>query len=65
MKFKIQKRELIPKQITGLGDVVAMVAEPVKRKLIGILPNNLANQLRNCNCNKRRQTLNDLVAFTD
>ena len=65
MKFKISKRETIPKNCKGAGDLVAMVAEPIKKVLIEHLPKSFANVVRNCNCNKRREKLNELVEFVD
>lgn len=65
MKFKITKHEIIPKHFKGAGDVVAMVAEPVKKMLLKHLPESLKGVVRNCNCNKRREKLNELVEFVD
>jgi hypothetical protein len=65
MQFKIQKREIIPSKCQGLGDLVAMVAEPVKRTIINHAPKVVAEMLRNCNCNKRKEVLNKLIPFVD
>ena len=51
------------RKITGLGDAVAVVAEPIKEALIRVLPTNMSNALKNCNCSKRREMLNSLMPF--
>lgn len=63
MRFPITKQNKIAQPIKGMGDVVAIVAEPIKTALISVLPDEIANKLRNCNCAKRRQALNDMMPF--
>lgn len=55
----------MPKNCDGMGDVVAMVAEPIKRKLQHLLPENIATMLNNCGCQKRREMMNKLIPFTN
>ncbi len=48
--------EPAPPRISGLGDLVAVVAEPIKR----MLPESWT---RNCGCAERRERLNRAVPF--
>jgi len=61
MNFPIKKRQIIHKQITGAGDVVAMVADPVKKVIMKFGPQALKRMLANCNCEKRKAELNRLI----
>lgn len=63
MNFPIKKRQLIHKQVSGMGDVVAMVAEPVKKIVMKLGPQTVKQMLANCNCDKRREMLNRLIPF--
>lgn len=63
MTFKIKRRAIIPQHLQGAGDVVAMVAEPIKRTLMQHSPEIVQKMLANCNCNKRREALNKLLHF--
>lgn len=49
-----------PDRITGLGDVVAMVAQPIARALDAAL----GTDMENCGgCGKRKAWLNEAVSF--
>lgn len=61
MKFPIGRKVTLPKQpnkINGLGDVVAVVAEPIKKTLEKIPNKTLQDYLANCNCQARKDYLN-------
>jgi hypothetical protein len=59
------KEKVEPNRMRGLGDLVAKVAEPIKRTIIKHGPRTLANKLAtgNCGCNKRKEMLNRMVPF--
>lgn len=61
MRFKITKFEKRDKQIRGLGDVVAMAAEPIKKAIIKHAPKQISEMIKNCNCQKRREMLNKIL----
>lgn len=60
---------IVPRQIAarwgGVGDVVASVAEPIKRSVISLAPINSRSYIaRHCaGCDKRRLWLNKAIAF--
>ena len=47
--------------IKGLGDLVAIVAEPIKTAIINHAPTRISNMMKNCNCNKRKVFLNKIL----
>lgn len=47
-------------QIRGLGDVVHKFAEPIKEAIMKYAPETIKKKMENCNCEKRRQKLNEL-----
>lgn len=47
-------------KITGLGDLVAIVAVPIKQLIIDYAPESISNYVKTCNCQKRKETLNRL-----
>jgi hypothetical protein len=62
MPVKTKKAPLKPKepeQMQGLGDLVAAVAEPIKKSL----PQGIRKYLSNCGCEKRQEWLNKLIPF--
>ena len=64
MPFPIKKREIITQQkCRGAGDLVAMVAEPIKNAINAIAPEIIQRMLNNCGCNKRREALNRMLPF--
>jgi hypothetical protein len=63
MRFPIKRRAIISQDIRGIGDIVAMAAEPIKRAIINHAPAKIANVMRNCNCGKRRDILNKVIPF--
>lgn len=50
-------------RVTGLGDLVAVVAEPVKRMLMRVGPGWVRRALSSCDCDRRRRVLNRVVPF--
>lgn len=62
MKFPINRTAKIHKA-KGAGDVVAMVAEPIKKAIIKHMPPRIAELMKNCNCDKRKELLNKLIPF--
>ncbi len=58
---RFQPRQPKPRRIRGLGDVVAKVAEPIKRQALKHGPQWVKEALRNCRCEARREFLNRLV----
>jgi hypothetical protein len=65
MIFPIHQTMKLPasNQVRGLGDIIHKVAEPIKQAIIRHGPEVVANYMRNCNCEKRRQYLNQLMHF--
>lgn len=71
MRFPINQKVKMPlnqkstaikkekKQLTGLGDVVATVAEPIKNMLLKLPSQQLQQYLSMCNCQKRKEWLNE------
>ena len=57
MKFKVTHKP----RIRGAGDVVAIIAEPIKRTLMAHGPVRLQKYLENCRCAERRSKLNKLL----
>lgn len=51
-------------ELRGLGDAVAIVAEPIKQMIIRHGPAPIARLVENCNCDKRIKSLNELVPFS-
>lgn len=71
LTFKIKKQSPLPvykepvkiptateDKITGLGDVIAKVAEPIKGAIMKYGPAQLQNYLSECKCAERRAALN-------
>jgi hypothetical protein len=52
------------KNATGLGDMVAIVAEPIKQAIINHAPEPIAKAMENCNCSERRAKLNQLFPIS-
>lgn len=50
-------------QLKGLGDAVALVADPIKQIIVRHGPAPIVRLMENCNCAKRKQILNELVPF--
>lgn len=50
-------------KLRGLGDIVAIVAQPVKDVLIKLGPASIKTKLNNCGCEKRRIWMNDHFPF--
>jgi len=48
----------------GLGDLVALVAEPVKRAGVRYGPGPVRRWLENCRCAERREAWNRAVPFS-
>lgn len=66
MRFKVKRHAKFSRPAKspkpeGLGDLVAAVAEPVKRACIRRGPEWLKRMLERCKCDKRRQWLNRLL----
>ena len=48
-------------RITGLGDVVALIAEPIRRMLVRRAPQPIAKRAADCRCEARREALNRTI----
>lgn len=59
MKFPIKKQEKLTQRITGLGDIIAVAADPIKQFIIKNAPDKVAEWMKNCNCNQRKEFLNN------
>lgn len=60
MRFPITTNLGKQNTITGLGDMIAVVAEPIKHIIIKHAPEPIAKIMENCNCSERRAKLNQL-----
>jgi hypothetical protein len=64
MRFPIARKGIIPKQVQGAGDLVAKVAEPIKRTISKVLPYGpIRDIINNCGCDRRREALNQILPF--
>jgi len=57
--FKVQKEDVF-----GLGDLVALKSDPIKRAIIAAGPEWLEKFLGNCGCPARRAALNRWLAVS-
>lgn len=73
LSFPIRSGLTVPKQteeippeikMKGLGDLVAIVAEPIKQVIIDHGPSKVSEAMKNCNCQQRREALNRLMPFS-
>lgn len=46
------------------GNVIASIAEPIKNTIIKYGPSVLSNYIKNCNCEKRKEWLNEHASIT-
>lgn len=60
MRFKITHKG---KPLRGLGDAVAVAADPVKQAIIHYGPSAVAEWMRHCRCPERIAWLNRMLRF--
>lgn len=48
-------------QIEGFGDVVALIAEPIRRMIVRRAPKPIAKRAAECRCKARRDALNRAI----
>jgi hypothetical protein len=63
MNFPIRQREKLPppvvdESIRGLGDIVATIAEPIKKYMMANGSKAIQEYLARCKCNERKAWLN-------
>jgi len=68
MQFRIRNIGPLPSnrqapRLRGLGDLVAVFAEPIKRAGIRHGPPAVRRMLEQCNCDENRERLNRAVPF--
>lgn len=66
MPPKSEIPDMVPQKLTGirgLGDVVAMVANPIKKAALAVANDEWKKRIQNCGCAQRQEWLNKQFPF--
>ena len=66
MKLPIKRFEMLPKNVNGAGDLVKLIADPIKKVATSVMPEHIRKMIeKNCGCQKRQEWLNKHIQFTE